>query len=312
ARVAAGGIAQVLTESTDRIARHQGDSYQFANSWSFEEHCLIHALGWRGHRNFGTFKGLMDAQFRKELGAKIKRGQRGTVTQGRCPAGLAYGYRTANQIDAQGRPIRGLRSIDEEQATIVRRIYREFGELGLSARTIAARLNAEGVPGPRGSHWRASTINGDASRGNGILRNELYVGRLVSNPHQQRLWIRPPDVFVIRPNAPDQHNSNVVPHLRIVEDDAWEAVRSRQNSFTGLRPERAVRPRRMLSGLGRCGVCGQGWIVIGLDRWGCTKHKADGSCTNARQITTGQYEQRVLAGLREHPTFPGCQKAIDS
>src|SRR5262249_5682393 len=33
--------------------------------------------------------------------------------------------------------------------------------------------------GPRGGEWNASTINGNVSRGTGILNNELYIGRLV-------------------------------------------------------------------------------------------------------------------------------------
>ncbi|WP_242149304.1 recombinase family protein [Sphingomonas sp. BAUL-RG-20F-R05-02] len=63
-------------------------------------------------------------------------------------------------MDARGRPIRGLREIDEEQAEVVRRIFREFAR-ALAARTIAAMLNADGTKAPRESNSRASTINGD-------------------------------------------------------------------------------------------------------------------------------------------------------
>ncbi|MCI1020595.1 recombinase family protein, partial [Microbacterium sp. C5A9] len=78
-------------------------------------------------------------------------------------------YRTANRIDTAGRPVRGLREIDPEQSAVVRRIFRLFVD-GQSARTIAGILNRENIPGPRGAIWRASTINGDGPRGNGILR----------------------------------------------------------------------------------------------------------------------------------------------
>jgi site-specific DNA recombinase len=37
------------------------------------------------------------------------------------------------------------------------------------------------VPGPFGKAWGDTTIRGHACRGNGILNNELYVGRLVWN-----------------------------------------------------------------------------------------------------------------------------------
>jgi site-specific DNA recombinase len=50
------------------------------------------------------------------------------------------------------------------------------------------------VPGPFGNAWGDTTIRGHVSRGNGILNNELYVGRLVWNrqrfvkdPSEQRV-----------------------------------------------------------------------------------------------------------------------------
>ncbi|WBH17052.1 recombinase family protein [Sphingomonas radiodurans] len=301
-RVEAGGVDQVLTEATDRIARHQGDSFAIRERLSFAGARLFTLSDGEVTDISGTFKGLMDAQFRKELGAKIKRGQRGTVAADRSPAGLAYGYRTANRIDENGRPLRGLREIQPDEADIVRRIFREFNA-GMSARTIAAALNAEGVLGPRGSHWRATTINGDGKRGNGILRNELYIGRLV---HNRTSKVVEPTTRTtrIRVNPESAWVTEDVPHLRIIDQEAWEAARERHARSESLPLHRRVRSRRMLSGLGVCGLCGESWIVIGSERWGCTKHKSDGSCTNNRQITTDQFERRVLAGLRERMLDP--------
>ncbi|MFB9261912.1 recombinase family protein [Bradyrhizobium erythrophlei] len=37
------------------------------------------------------------------------------------------------------------------------------------------------MPGPRGGVWNASTIAGSRKRLNGILQNELYVGRIIWN-----------------------------------------------------------------------------------------------------------------------------------
>ena len=138
ARVRQGDIDQVLTESTDRLARHQGDSHHIREQLEYHNTRLFTLTDGVITEINGAIKGLMDSQFRKELGAKIKRGQRGTVSSGRSPAGLAYGYRTANQMDARGRPIRGLRAIDEEQAEVVRRTFRKLAR-GLAARTIATR-----------------------------------------------------------------------------------------------------------------------------------------------------------------------------
>jgi site-specific DNA recombinase len=56
--------------------------------------------------------------------------------------------------------------------------FSEFAA-GRSPRAIARALNAGGIPGPGGRPWGDTTIRGHALRGTGILRNELYVGRLV-------------------------------------------------------------------------------------------------------------------------------------
>ena len=126
ARVEAGGIDQVLAEATDRLARHQGDAFAIRERLTYAGARLFTLSDGVVTEITATFRGLMDAQFRKDLGAKIKRGQRGSVAQGRAPAGLAYGYRKAPMIDAKGELVRGLRAIHDDQADVLRRIVGEY------------------------------------------------------------------------------------------------------------------------------------------------------------------------------------------
>ena len=86
----------------------------------------------------------------------------------------------AGLSDDSGDFIRGKRSVKQEEAAVVRRIFAEYAT-GKSPRRIAADLNAEHIPSPRGGQWNASTINGHRGRRNGILQNELYTGKLVHN-----------------------------------------------------------------------------------------------------------------------------------
>jgi len=102
-------------------------------------------------------------------------GARGTVGGGLC-----FGYDVVREHDARGELIHGGRSINETEAGIVRRVFSEFAA-GRSPRRIAVQLNRDHIPGPRGGEWDASTINGNAARGTGILNNELYIGRIVWN-----------------------------------------------------------------------------------------------------------------------------------
>src|SRR3546814_15149751 len=111
----------------------------------------------------------MNALFLKDLADKTRRGLRGRVEKGKSGGGLCFGYDVANRVDGNGELIRGERTINEGEAVIVRRIFREFAD-GKSPRAIARDLNAEGMPGPRGDIWMDTTIRGHVNRGTGIIK----------------------------------------------------------------------------------------------------------------------------------------------
>ncbi|HEY5711240.1 MAG TPA: recombinase family protein [Allosphingosinicella sp.] len=302
ARVEAGGIEQVLADTTSRIARNQGDAHHIRDRLNYCGTRLF-TLGDGEIDAFkGAIKGLLDEQQRKELAHNIKRAQKGTVAEGRSPAGLAYGYRTANRIDDRGRFVRGLREIDPDRAEIVRLIFREYAA-GQSARAIAERLNAERIPGPRSGLWKASTILGGKHRGDGMLRNRLYIGELVHNRTSK--IVEPVSRETrIRPNGSDSWTVQAVPGLRIVDEEVWGRVQLQLEVRATTRPQTQRRPKHLLSGLGRCGICGAGWIIIRTGYWGCAGARNGGGCTNTRIVSDERYETRVLSGLKERLLHP--------
>jgi hypothetical protein len=75
--------------------------------------------------------------------------------------GLCYGYDVVKRVDSEGEPVRGERKINEAQAVVVRRIFREFAA-GKSPRAIATDLNRDAIPGPFGRSWGNTTIRGHA------------------------------------------------------------------------------------------------------------------------------------------------------
>jgi hypothetical protein len=90
--------------------------------------------------------------------------------------------------------ITGERHIDDGEATVVRRIFTDY-DSGLSAQSIAAARNAEGVAPPHSSGtgsgcWGSSTLQGNWRRGTGILNNELYVRARVWN---RQSFVKDPD-----------------------------------------------------------------------------------------------------------------------
>ena len=88
------------------------------------------------------FKGTMNAIFLQDSAAKRVGDCAGQVEAGKSGGGRCFGYRVVVGGDGQ----RGERVIDEAEAAIVRRIFREF-VAGVSPRTIAKALNVEGIPG---------------------------------------------------------------------------------------------------------------------------------------------------------------------
>jgi site-specific DNA recombinase len=306
--VEAGGIDQVLAESTDRVSRHIADAHLIRERIEFAGARLFTLFDGTVTPIVGLVKGFMDAQFRTDLAARVKRGQRGSIAEGRSAGSVSYGYRTANRIDAHGRLIAGLREIHPERAAIVRRIFEEYAS-GASARAIAGRLNAEGVPPPRRGYWHTTTISGDNKNGHGILRNRLYVGQLVYgrtksviNPKTRR--------HLMRPNMDEAPVEQHVPHLRIIDDDLWRRVQERLAMARGTRPERQRRPKHLLSGLGICGICGAAWTKCSSDFWGCSLYRNGRGCTNTRMICTRRYEARVLAELKAGMLAPEAVAAF--
>ncbi|ESX27827.1 hypothetical protein X767_02600 [Mesorhizobium sp. LSJC264A00] len=118
-------------------------------------------------------RGLVGQLYREDIAHKVRRGQAGRVNKGLHAGGLTYGYSYV-----LGDP--GKRMIAEDEAEIVRRVFREY-VAGQTPRDIAHDLNTDRIPPPRGRAWNASTINGNVQRGTGLLHNELYAGRLIWN-----------------------------------------------------------------------------------------------------------------------------------
>jgi DNA invertase Pin-like site-specific DNA recombinase len=222
----AGAFDVVVAEALDRLSRDQEDIAALYKHLAFARVTLITlAEGVITELHVGL-KGTMNALFLKDLAQKVRRGLEGRVREGRSGGGVCYGYDVVRAFDNQGRPVSGGRKVNDAEAAVVRRIFKEFAT-GSSPRAIALRLNAERVPGPHGEAWGPSTIYGNWRRGTGVLNNELYVGRLVWN--RQRFEKDPSTgKRQARPNPPKDWIVQEVPELRIIEDALWNEVKARQ------------------------------------------------------------------------------------
>ena len=215
----------VLIESLDRVSRDQEHLARLYKEATFND-VEIHALdkGKVDIIHIG-FSGTMAALFLETLAFKTRRGLAARIRSGKSAGGRSYGYQVA--VDDNGNSETGDLVIDEAEAIVVRRIFREFAE-GRSPLRIAATLNADGVPAPRSGKagmgaWKQNTINGNRERGTGILNNELYIGRRVWN---RLRYLKDPATGrrVSRLNPSEEWEVAEVPALRIIDDTLWPDI----------------------------------------------------------------------------------------
>jgi site-specific DNA recombinase len=298
----AGAFDVVLVEHQDRLARNlEHEAHVFNRlkargvriaTLSTDQVTLMHvAVG-----------GLMGELYLEVLSDKTRRGMHANAEKGLATGARIYGY--ASQPGGQ-------MTIVPDQAEVVREIFDRYAR-GESLRTVTAALNARGVPSPSGGPWAPSTITGSRQRGNGVLRQELYVGVKVWN----RFLIRRDRSTGRRTSTPvpaEQWKRAPAPQLRIVDQDVWDAVQARLTAAGDAMPaHRRTTPPHLLSGLIRCAACGAALTSFNSrGRLICAARRAHGptACTNARSVPRALVEQRVLQGLRQRLLSTAAVKA---
>jgi DNA invertase Pin-like site-specific DNA recombinase len=312
-----GSFDIIVAEALDRISRDQEHVAGFYKQLVFAGVKLVTlSEGLISELHVGL-KGTMNALFLKDLADKTRRGLRGRVEQGRSGGGLCYGYDVVREIDANGVPVRGGRKINEAEADVVRRIFKEFAA-GLSPRAIAKRLNAENVPGPFDRAWGDTTIRGHATRLTGILRNPLYAGRLVWN---RLRYVKDPQSGkrLSRVNPEDAWVFKDAPELRIVEADLWENANSRLTAIHNSPRAQAIRKtefwnhrraKHLLTGRAFCGVCGGSMGAVGQDYLGCTAAHRKGACANRMTMRRDKIEDLILGALKRQLMAPDLVKVF--
>ena len=296
------GVDIVLVYDLGRLSRRMSIATAF-----------LEQLHFRGAKLYTTKEGeitpilvgalSMAAQMQAEAaGSDSKRGQSARRRDHKWTGKVPYGYRL---IDAAG----GGKTLEivPDEAAIVVRICKEFVS-NTSPEAIAAALNAERVPGPGGRPWQNTTVRGQRDRGTGILNNPAYAGEAVYN---RCSYIKNPrtDKRTARPHPPELWERTPVPEWRIVDDELWSAVKTRQSSLrlgmsaaqqtcgNGLKGAR--RHKYLLSSKLECGCCGGGYTIINRTEYGCAAHKAKGPaiCAQTVRVKRQDVERRVMHAI---------------
>ena len=139
---------------------------------------------------------------------KLWRARAGEVITWKAP----YGYRRIPRVG----DIAAHLEIYEPEAAVVKRIFDDRISGGHSIREIGRRLNADGIASPSGQAvWSTSSISG-------LLRNEVYVGRLYYNQTEATPDPRPGGGTRQRPRSKDEWITIPVP--AIVSEEVFEAA----------------------------------------------------------------------------------------
>jgi site-specific DNA recombinase len=300
----------LIVEGLDRLSRDMGEQDQVVKRFEFRGIRIIGtADGYdtqaRGRKVMRVARGLVNELYLDDLREKTHRGLAGQFDRGYHVGGVCYGYRTEPTADGRGRQL----VIDEAQAAVVRRIYEEYAE-GAGMRAIVHRLNAEGVPSPRGGTWAVSALVGDRKRGSGLLNSEIYIGRLVWN---RRQWLKDPETgkrrYVDRPR--EEWQTREAPNLRIVDAATWKSARARDSRRAG-NAQGGAPMRTLFAGLLRCSECGGPMTAIDGKRYGChARHDRGPSvCEGGGTFPRTYVDQALLSVVREDMLAPDVLAAV--
>jgi len=292
----------IIVEEHDRLSR---DQEGMAGFWKRLKHYGIELWTPKGKQNDLDvgIRSFVSQVFLDDLANKIKRAQGPLVREGLFPGSVTYGYdRLLHQP--------GVRVINEREAEVVRRIFREYADR-ISPREIAAGLTRDGIPTPSGGkNWNHQTFVG-GSYARGFIGNRIYIGEIVWNTHRQS---KDPETekTLKRPTPASDHIIAKAPELRIIDQTLWDRAQAVRNSrsLSKFGPEGKVtrtpvvaRNDHLLAGLLRCGACNGHMRIANTSRNGsgrvaCAAAHQHGTCKHSKTYDLGILKALILDKLR--------------
>lgn len=219
-----------------------------------------------------TVMGALAQEESANMSKRVKFGKKMNAAKGRVP-NFVYGY---DKIKGEYFTL----DINQEEAAIVRQIFRWYNYEGYGAFKIASMLNEQGYHTKRNCLWTQNAICG-------ILTNELYTGKIINGKQEVR------DFLTGQREDRKEEDWMIVdkPELRIIEqsefDLAQSILHSRYDRFKMNRTRHSN--AHLFSTLIKCKDCG--WSFRRMVRrykntyvrWVCSGHNGKGadSCPNA-------------------------------
>ncbi len=303
----AGKIQKILVKSISRFARNTVDALNYIRELKelgisvYFESENIDTLTPGGEVLLAILAAIAEQESRT-ISSNIKwayqrKFQKGDIV---LNTGLMLGYRKTGQKDKDGHNVY---EIVEEEAEIVRRIYREF-IAGYSITQIAKRLKADGIKTKLGkATWCHSTLES-------ILTNEKYTGNALLGKTYK------PDVLSKNRRKNDGKKAPIYyvedTHPAIIDhgvfDLAAKEMQRRRSINEGKPGGGKYSSRYPFSGMLVCGICGSKLRrhvrTMGSGKrtasWGCQNRIVNGrSACDSHHVNEEVLEATYLAAMRE-------------
>lgn len=286
-----GLFEMVVVKDISRFARNTVDLLQNIRklkALGIETQFLTANMTSMGNSEFVlTIFGALAQEESANTSKRVKFGKKMNAEKGRVP-NIVYGYdKTIGDYFNL--------AINEEEAKVVRQIYKWYTEEGYGAAKIANMLNAQGKKTKRNCNWSQNGICR-------ILTNEIYTGRIINGKEEVS------DFLTGQRKEKDETEWLVVdrPEIRIIEDEvfenAQEILRGRHDAFN-ISHERQNN-KYLFSTLIKCKECGWSFrrsvrkYKNTYVRWVCSGRNGRGadSCPNKTTVD----EEELIEALQEY------------
>ncbi|MCI9416508.1 MAG: recombinase family protein [Eubacterium sp.] len=278
-----GFFDMVVVKDISRFARNTVDLLQNIRklkALGIETQFLTANMTSMGNSEFIlTIFGALAQEESANTSKRVKFGKKMNAEKGRVP-NIVYGYdKTIGEYFNL--------TINEEEAKVIRQIYKWYTEEGFGGAAIANKLNDRGIRTKRNCKWSQNATCR-------ILSNELYTGKIINGKQEVS------DFLTGQRIEKDETEWMVVdrPELRIIDDETFEKAQeilsSRHDAFQMTRERQSN--KHLFSTLIKCKECGWSFrrsvrkYKNTYIRWICSGHNGKGadSCPNAVTIDEGE------------------------
>ena len=286
-----GLFDMVVVKDISRFARNTVDLLQNIRklkALGIETQFLTANMTSMGNSEFVlTIFGALAQEESANTSKRVKFGKKMNAEKGRVP-NIVYGY---DKIPGDYFNL----SINEDEAAVVRQIYKWYIQDGYGTARISGFLNERGLKTKRNCQWSQNAVCR-------ILTNELYTGKIINGKQEVT------DFLTGQRKEKDETDWMVVerPELRIIEPENFEqAQQTMQARGKAFRVDKERQSNKYLfSTLIKCKECGWSFrrtvrtYKNTYVRWVCSGHNGKGadSCPNAVALD----EEELIQTLQKY------------